>query len=108
MSQVIQQQTVQPSTATGMSVAELPPEVRILLDLYSESNHLVLLCMEIDDEDIKKKPVLGELREQCKVVGRHVRELDRIIRKRAEELRKQRTQAQIPQPPLIQEQTTYH
>jgi len=77
----------QPPTVT---VTELPPEVRLLLDLYSESNHLVLLCMEIDEKDIERKPVLGELREQCKVVGRLVRELDKLIRRKAEEIRTQR------------------
>jgi hypothetical protein len=75
-----------------LPVAELPPEVRLLLDLYSESNNLVLLCMEIDEEDIKRKPAFADLREQCKVVGRLVRELDRIIRRRAEEIKKRQTQ----------------
>jgi hypothetical protein len=74
------------------SITELPPEVRLLLDLYSEANQLVLLCMEIDEEDIKRKSVFGELREQCKVVGRLVRELDKIIRKRAEEIRRRQAQ----------------
>jgi len=86
----------QPPQQQAVSVAELPPEVRLLLDLYSESNHLVLLCMEIDDEDIKRKPAFAELREQCKIVGRLVRELDRIIRRRAEEIRKRQSQ-QAPQ-----------
>jgi hypothetical protein len=76
----------------SIPVAELPPEVRLLLDLYSESNHLVLLCMEIDEEDIKRKQVFAELREQCKVVGRLVRELDRMIRRRAEEIRRRQSQ----------------
>ena len=87
---------MQPPQQQAVSVAELPPEVRLLLDLYSESNHLVLLCMEIDDEDIKRKPAFGELREQCKIVGRLVRELDRIIRRRAEEIKKRQSQ-QAPQ-----------
>jgi hypothetical protein len=76
-------------------ITELPPEVRLLLDLYSEANQLVLLCMEIDEEDIKRKPAFGELREQCKVVGRLVRELDKIIRKRAEEIRRRQTQTSL-------------
>jgi hypothetical protein len=97
-------QVAPPTPQASVTVAELPPEVRILLDLYSEANQLVLLCMEIDEEDVKRKPVLGELREQCKVVGRHVRELDRIIRRRAEEIRRQRTPTQVPQPPFVQAQ----
>jgi hypothetical protein len=83
----------QAATAT---ITELPPEVRLLLDLYSEANQLVLLCMEIDEEDIKRKPAFGELREQCKVVGRLVRELDKIIRRRAEEIRKRQAQTVTP------------
>jgi hypothetical protein len=97
--QAIQPQVTQPPVSP-VSVPELTPEVRLLLDLYSESNHLVLLCMEIDEKDIERKPVLGELREQCKVVGRLVRELDKLIRKKAEELRRQRAQAQVATPPL--------
>jgi hypothetical protein len=97
-------QIAPPAPATGEAPVELPQEVRLMLDLYSESNHLVLLCMEIDEKDIERKPVLGELREQCKIVGRLVRDLDRIIRRRAEEIRRQRTQPQVPQPPFVQAQ----
>jgi len=95
MSQQIVQPPIAPQQqqAQAISVSELPPEVRLLLDLYSEANQLVLLCMEIDEEDIKRKVAFGELREQCKVVGRLVRELDKIIRKRAEEIRKRQAQA---------------
>ena len=88
-SQAMQPQLTQTQPPT-VTVTELPPEVRLLLDLYSESNHLVLLCMEIDEKDIERKPVLGELREQCKVVGRLVRELDKLIRRKAEEIKTQR------------------
>jgi hypothetical protein len=97
-------QVTQPTPATVIAPAELPPEVSLLLDLYRESNHLVLLCMEIDEKDIERKSVFGELREQCKIVGRLVRELDKIIRKRAEEIRMQRTQAQVQKPPFVQAQ----
>jgi hypothetical protein len=97
--QAIQPQLTQ-QQVPSVSVAELPPEVRLLLDLYSESNHLVLLCMEIDEKDIERKPVMGELREQCKVVGRLVRELDKLIRKKAEEIRRQRSQTQTATPPI--------
>jgi hypothetical protein len=99
VAQAIQPQVTQPQIPS-VSVSELPPEVRLLLDLYSESNHLVLLCMEIDEKDIERKPVLGELREQCKIVGRLVRELDKLIRRKAEEIRRQRSQTQTTTPPI--------
>ena len=86
-----------------VGVSELPPEVMLMLDLYSESNRLVLLCMEIDEDDIKRKKSLGDLREQCKTVSKLVLEFDNLIRKKAEEMRKRKAQQQFAQVPYRQE-----